>query len=116
VACFGGYAAFLEREDFGRDGTFAPERRAFDNPIAIACFRFLCSPFFKWRISVSTDFCAFGPYFRPLDLERDLPRDDDEDERLLRDDELRDDDRREEEDFFEVAAMDCSVMLGVVGC
>ena len=45
--------------------------------MAIACLRFLCSPFFKWRISVSTIFCALGPYLRPelfLRGEEDLPR------------------------------------------
>jgi hypothetical protein len=56
-------------------GTFAPARRAFESPIAIACLRFLCSPFFRWCISVRTSCCAFGPYLRRL-----LP---DRDERLL---------------------------------
>jgi hypothetical protein len=72
-------AARLRRleDDLGRDGTLAPERRAFESPIAMACLRFLCSPFFRWRISVSTIFCAFGPYLRPelfLREEDDLPR------------------------------------------
>jgi hypothetical protein len=50
-------------------GTLAPARRAFDKPMAIACLRFLCSPFFRWCISVRTSCCAFGPYFlRLLDL------------------------------------------------
>lgn len=85
-------------------GTLAPERRASDNPIAIACFGFVT--FFPLRplfnlprlnscISFSTFFCALGPYFRPRledffadellerrdlleelpeDLERDVPR------------------------------------------
>jgi hypothetical protein len=64
----------------GREGTFAPERRAFESPMAMACLRFLCSPFFRWRISVWTDFCALGPYLRPelfLRDEEDLPREDD---------------------------------------
>jgi hypothetical protein len=29
-------------------------RRALERPIAIACLRFLCSPRFRWRISVAT--------------------------------------------------------------
>jgi hypothetical protein len=48
----------------GRGGALAPERRALDNPMAIAWRRFLCSPFFRWRISVATAFCVFGPYLR----------------------------------------------------
>ncbi len=81
------YAALL----FGRGGTFAPERRAFDNPIAIACLAFLCSPRLRWRISVSTSFCALGPYLR-----RELLFVFDEDERADErdfDDEDRDFDR-----------------------
>ena len=51
--------------------------RASDNPIAMACFGFvtffplrpdLSCPFFIARISRSTDFEAFGLYFRPLDF------------------------------------------------
>jgi hypothetical protein len=74
------YAALRERDDLGRDGTFAPERRALDRPMAIACLRFLCSPCFRWRISVSTIFEALGPYLRPElffrddDLLRDVLR------------------------------------------
>ncbi len=88
------YAAF--REDFA-GGTFAPLRRAFDNPIAIACLRLFtgCFPDFMWRISVRTSFCAFGLYFRPLDF-RDL-EDDDLRLELLR--ELL----RDREDFLEAA-------------
>jgi hypothetical protein len=78
-------AAFFEREDdLGRDGTLAPERRAFDNPIAIACFGLLCSPFLKCRISVSTSFCALGPYLRPEDFLR-------EEDELFADELLRED-------------------------
>ena len=92
-----------ERED-PRDGTFAPERRASDKPIAIACLRFLTRlpdpperslPRFISPIARSTFWPAFGPYFRPpLRLEeRDEPRRLVEraplDERLRLDDPLR---------------------------
>lgn len=52
----------------------APERRASDKPIAIACFGFVTFlpllPLFSLPrlnscISRSTLFCALGPYFRP---------------------------------------------------
>ena len=55
-------------------GTLAPERRASDNPMAIACFRlftfFPLRPLFSLPrlnscISRSTLFCALEPYFRP---------------------------------------------------
>lgn len=55
-------------------GTFAPERRASDSPIATACFGFVTFfpllPLFSLPrlnscISRSTLFCALGPYFRP---------------------------------------------------
>ena len=55
-------------------GTLAPERRASDKPMAIACFGFVTflplRPLFSLPrlnscISRSTLFCAFGPYFRP---------------------------------------------------
>src|SRR4051812_36238309 len=76
-----GYAALL-------GGTFAPSLRAFDKPIAIACLRFLCSPCFKWCISVRTSSCAFGPYFRrELDFffaPVDRPREDDDREEDVR--------------------------------
>ena len=61
-------------------GTFAPERRASESPIAIACLGFVTflplRPLFNLPrlnscISVSTCFCAFGLYFRPL-LEEDF--------------------------------------------
>jgi hypothetical protein len=66
-----GYAAFC-----GRGGTFAPLRRAFDNPIAIACLRFFtgCLPERMWCISVRTSLCALRPYLRPRDLARELLR------------------------------------------
>ena len=74
-------------------GTFAPERRASERPIAIACFGLVTFlpllPLFSLPrlnscISRSTLFCAFGLYFRPEDFffdelvfladeERDLP-------------------------------------------
>lgn len=87
------YAAFFR-------GTLAPARRAFDNPIAIACFRFLCSPCCRWCISVLTSCCAFGPYFEwpfrdRLLLPDLLPlllaelRDREDDDRRERDAELR---------------------------
>ncbi len=62
-----------------RAGTFAPERRASDKPIAIACFGFVTLrplPLFSLPrlnscISRSTFFWARGPYLRPEDF---LPR------------------------------------------
>src|ERR1051326_9203156 len=47
-------------------GTFAPFLRAFDSPIAIACFRLLilCLPDFLWCISVRTSWLAFLLYLR----------------------------------------------------
>ena len=59
----------------GLGGTLAPERRASDSPIAIACFGFVTFlpppplfslPSFISRISFSTYFPALGPYLRPL--------------------------------------------------
>jgi hypothetical protein len=56
-------------------GTFAPERRASESPIAIACLRLVTFfperpersfPCFISCISVSTDALAFGPYLRVL--------------------------------------------------
>jgi hypothetical protein len=81
------YAAFLR-------GTLAPERRASDKPIAIACLRLLTFrplpdfnlPRLSLCISFSTDFDAFGLYFRPLDFFRE---DDELELRLERDDALR---------------------------
>ena len=84
-------------------GTFAPERRASERPIAIACFGLVTFlpllPLFSLPrlnscISRSTLFCAFGLYFRPEDFffdelvfladeERDLPERDDELDLLL---------------------------------
>jgi hypothetical protein len=55
-------------------GTFAPERRASDNPIAIACFLLftlrpdrpdLSVPFFRFFIAPSTFFDADLLYLRP---------------------------------------------------
>lgn len=45
----------------------APSPRAFESPIAIACFGFraLCLPSFMWRISLCTSSCALGPYLLP---------------------------------------------------
>jgi hypothetical protein len=60
----------------GGGGTFAPSLRASDKPMAMACFgffTFLPLPDFSLPrlnscISRSTDFCALGPYLRPLDF------------------------------------------------
>jgi hypothetical protein len=74
------YAALL----FGA-GTRAPSRRAFESPIAIACFGFVTFlpllpmrslPRFISCISCPTSSEAFGLYRRPLDLFPELPRDD----------------------------------------
>ena len=55
-------------------GTFAPDLRASDNPIAIACLRLFTFfplrplfsvPLFFSRIVRATFFCAFGLYFLP---------------------------------------------------
>jgi hypothetical protein len=81
------HAAFLRG-----GGTFAPSRRAFDKPMAIACLRFLCSPRLRWRISVATSFRAFGPYLLRLDRPDDLLRPEDlpDEPPLLEDDRLDD--------------------------
>ncbi len=81
------HAAFLR-------GTLAPERRASESPIAIACLRLLTFrplpdfnlPRFNLCISFSTDCEAFGLYFRPLDF---LREDDELELRLERADALR---------------------------
>jgi hypothetical protein len=60
----------------GGGGTFAPSLRASDKPIAMACFGFFTLlplpdfslPRLNSCISRSTDFCALGPYLRPLDF------------------------------------------------
>jgi hypothetical protein len=58
-------------------GTLAPDLRASDRPIAIACFGFVTFlplrpdfsfPSFIALISRSTDLEALGLYFRPLDV------------------------------------------------
>ena len=51
-------------------GTFSPFCLAFDNPIAMACFRFFtgCLPERMCFISVSTSLPALGLYRRPLDF------------------------------------------------
>ena len=57
----------------GAGGTLAPDLRASDRPIAIACLGFLTFrplpdfslPFLKAFISRSTDDCALDPYFLP---------------------------------------------------
>jgi hypothetical protein len=75
-------------------GTLAPERRASDKPIAIACLRLLTLrplpdfnlPRLSLCISFSTDFDAFGLYFLPLDFFRE---DDELELRLERPDVLR---------------------------
>jgi hypothetical protein len=73
--CEGGYGAacryfFFFDEDFLR-GTLAPARRAWDNPMAIACFRLFTFfpdrplfrvPFFRSRIAFATFSEAFFPY------------------------------------------------------
>lgn len=55
-------------------GTFAPDLRASERPIAIACFRLVTFfplrplfsvPLFFSRITRATFFCAFGLYFLP---------------------------------------------------
>ena len=67
---FGRYFFFLLVEDFLR-GTLAPDRRASDNPIAIACLRLvtflrdrplLSVPRFRSRIARLTFSDAFLPY------------------------------------------------------
>src|SRR5690348_6682846 len=60
--------------------------------MAIACLRLLCSPCLKWRISVSTSFCVFGPYLRAREddlRDEELVRLRADDVRRLRDDEDR---------------------------
>jgi hypothetical protein len=65
-----------------RDGTLAPERRASDSPMAIACFRFFTRlpepperslPRFISCIARSTFLPALGPYRRPRLLDRLRP-------------------------------------------
>ncbi len=114
------YAAFFLR------GTLAPERRASDKPMAIACLRLVTFlplrplfnlPLFIAFISRSTDLPAFGLYLRledflarPLDFLAALRRVDAEDLRLREeedDERFREDVPREERlrvDFL-VAAM-----------
>jgi hypothetical protein len=62
-------------------GTLAPDLRASDRPMAMACFRLVTFfplrpdfnvPFFIAFISRSTDFPAFGLYFLPLDFLAEL--------------------------------------------
>jgi hypothetical protein len=69
---------FFFDEDFLR-GTLAPARRAWDNPMAIACFRLFTFlpdrplfrvPFFRSRIAFSTFSDAFLPYLAIIDLLR----------------------------------------------
>ena len=76
------FADFFEEDFFELDfffGTFAPSLRASESPMAMACFRLFT--FFPLRpdfslprlyscISRSTDFDAFGPYFRFEDFFR----------------------------------------------
>ena len=68
---------FRELKDFFAGGTFAPDLRASDSPIAIACFGFVTFfplrpdfslPCFIAFISRSTEADAFGPYFFPPDF------------------------------------------------
>jgi hypothetical protein len=56
------------------DGTFAPDRRASDRPMAMACFRLFTRrpeppdrslPRFISCMARSTFWLALGPYFRP---------------------------------------------------
>jgi hypothetical protein len=68
---------FLEELFFAADfffGTFAPDFRASESPMAIACFRLVTFfplrplfsvPLFFSRIARATFFCAFGLYFLP---------------------------------------------------
>jgi hypothetical protein len=59
---------------FGAGGIFAPDLRASESPMAIACFGFVTFwplpdfslPSLNARISRSTDFEALGLYLRPL--------------------------------------------------
>lgn len=97
------HAAFLR-------GTLAPDRRASDNPIAIACFGFVTFrplpdfslPRLNSCISRSTDCDAFGPYFLPLDFFFD---DEELEPRVERDEDpprLLDEERERLDDFFEL--------------
>jgi hypothetical protein len=64
---------FAEADRDGGGGTLAPDLRASDKPMAMACFGFFTLrplpdfslPFLKAFISRSTDDCALGPYFLP---------------------------------------------------
>ncbi len=64
---------FAEAEREGAGGTLAPDRRASDRPMAMACLGFLTLrplpdfslPFLKAFISRSTEDWAFEPYFLP---------------------------------------------------
>src|SRR5688572_15550691 len=62
---------FFLREDFLRRGTFAPARRAWDRPMAMACLRLftffperplLSLPRLRSCIAFFTFCCAFLPY------------------------------------------------------
>jgi hypothetical protein len=85
----------------------APDRRASERPIAIACFRLVTFlrerpersvPRFISRIARSTFLPAFFPYFRRAfrrpPLRREVLRDE-----LLREDDFRDDDFRDDDDL-----------------
>jgi hypothetical protein len=78
-------ATFCYAALFFGGGTLAPSRRAFDNPIAIACFGFVTLrpllperslPRFISCISCPTSSEAFGLYRRPLDFLPEVLRDD----------------------------------------
>src|SRR5688572_29292726 len=73
---FGGQAGyrFLPPPPLRLRGTFAPDRRASESPMAIACLRLVTFlpdrplrsvPRFRSRITFSTFLDAFLPYFRP---------------------------------------------------
>jgi len=54
----GGY--FFLREDLRLRGTFAPARRAWDRPIAIACLRTLREAFFPYCLAIRTSYSTFA--------------------------------------------------------
>jgi hypothetical protein len=63
---------FLREDFFLRRGTFAPERRASDSPMAMACLRLVTFlperplrsvPRLRSRMTCLTLRCAFLPYF-----------------------------------------------------
>jgi hypothetical protein len=82
---------FFFEEDFLR-GTLAPARRAWDNPMAIACFRLLTFlpdrplfrvPFFRSRIAFSTFSDAFLLYFAIMTSSESFRRSEDVDASIV---------------------------------